>query len=172
MPFLTRYNGGEDRNHGINDPIPVIDCGNRYGVISPVVMDMSHPGDHADAARCRGNADPIGTITCRNNWGVAMPFLMEYYGNGTTIPVNDPVPVIPTKDRFGLIQGRILILPDGRKYKLDITHRMLTSKELAAATSFPGNYIFAGSDTDAKKQIGNAVPPVLAEALDRAFLAA
>ena len=171
-PFLTRYNGGEDRNHGINDPIPVIDCGNRYGVISPVIMDMSHPGDHADAARCRGGSDPMGTITCRNNWGVTMPFLMEYYGNGTTIPVSDPVPVIPTKDRFGLIQGRILILPDGRKYKLDITHRMLTSKELAAATSFPENYIFAGTDTDAKKQIGNAVPPVLAEALYRAFLAA
>ena len=172
MPFLTRYNGGEDRNHGINDPIPVIDCGNRYGVISPVVMDMSHPGDHADAARCRGNADPIGTITCRNNWGVAMPFLWSYYSTGTITETDRPVPTITTKDRFGLIQGRILILPDGRKYKLDITHRMLTSKELAAATSFPENYIFAGSDTDAKKQIGNAVPPVLAEALYRAFLAA
>lgn len=49
---------------------------------------------------------------------------------------------------------------------------LLTSKELAAATSFPENYLFAGSDTDAKKQIGNAVPPVLTEALYRAFLAA
>ena len=81
-------------------------------------------------------------------------------------------PVIPTKDKFGLVQGRILILPDGSKYKLDITHRMLTSKELAAAMSFPENYIFEGTDTDIKKQIGNAVPPVLAEALYRAFLAA
>lgn len=204
-PFLTRYNGGTDRNHGVESPIPVIDCGNRYGVISPlfipqqsagavkpctgnpististsgairvvspVIMDMSHPGDLSDAARCRGGNDPMGVITCRNNWGVAMPFLMEYYGNSNSIPVTDPVPVIPTKDRFGLVQGRILILPDGSKYKLDITHRMLTSKELAAAMSFPENYIFEGTDTDIKKQIGNAVPPVLAEALYRAFLAA
>lgn len=204
-PFLTRYNGGTDRNHGVESPIPVIDCGNRYGVISPlfipqqsagtvkpcagnpististsgairvvspVIMDMSHPGDLSDAARCRGGNDPMGVITCRNNWGVAMPFLMEYYGNSNSIPVTDPVPVIPTKDKFGLVQGRILILPDGSKYKLDITHRMLTSKELAAAMSFPKNYIFEGTDTDIKKQIGNAVPPVLAEALYRAFLAA
>lgn len=35
-----------------------------------------------------------------------------------------------------------------------------------------GNYVFCGGDTAAKKQIGNAVPPVLAEALYRAMLAA
>lgn len=32
--------------------------------------------------------------------------------------------------------------------------------------------LFCGGDTAAKKQIGNAVPPVLAEALYRAVLAA
>lgn len=204
-PFLTRYNGGDDRNHGIGMPVPVIDCGNRYGVISPVILDASHPGDHSDAARCRGGSDPLGTITCRNNWGVAMPlfipqqsagtvkpcignpcptiatsgairivepFLMEYYGNGGTRPASDPIPVIPTKDRFGLIQGRILILPDGRKYKLDITHRMLTCKELAAATGFPDDYVFVGTDESVKKMIGNAVCPDLAKALILATLAA
>ena len=67
---------------------------------------------------------------------------------------------------------RILTLPDGQKYKLDITHRMLTAKELAAATGFPAGYRFFGGDTAAKKQIGNAVCPDLAAALYRAFLAA
>lgn len=114
-PFLMRYNGGDNRNHGVNEPIPVIDCSNRYGVISPV---------------------------------------------------------IPTHDRFGLVSGRILTLPDGQRFKLDITHRMLTAKELSAATSFPDDYVFAGNGSEIKKQIGNAVPPVLAEALYRAFLAA
>lgn len=171
-PFLTRYNGGEDRNHEIGAPMPVIDCSNRYGMISPVIMDMSHPGDHADGARCKGGRDPIGTITCRNNWGVAMPFLTAYYGNGFTSPTTGPVPTICIKDRFGLIQGRILILPDGQRFKLDITHRMLTSRELADATGFAHDYVFAGSDKDAKKQIGNAVCPNLAEALYRAVLSA
>ena len=47
---------------------------------------------------------------------------------------------------------------------------MLTTKELSDAMSFPDDYIFCGSDSDAKKQIGNAVPPVLAEALYRAVI--
>lgn len=202
-PFLTRYNGGEERNHDVAAPLPVIDCSNRYGIISPmfipqqaagtvkpcgnpiptiatsgaigmlspVIMDMSHPGDRADGARVK-SAGPMGTITCRNNWGVAMPFLIAYYGNGFTAPVSEPCPTICTKDRFGLIQGRILTLPDGSRYKLDITHRMLTSRELAAATGFPKDYVFIGGDTAAKKMIGNAVCPDLAEALVRAILAA
>jgi DNA (cytosine-5)-methyltransferase 1 len=49
---------------------------------------------------------------------------------------------------------------------------MLTLRELANATGFPADYIFAGSDSDGKKQIGNAVPPPLAKALYLAALAA
>lgn len=171
QPFISRYNGGDDRNHAIGDPLPVIDCSNRYGVISPIVMDMSHPGDLRDAARCR-STEPIGTITTRNNWGAVLPFMMEYYGNGSSHAVDGPVPVIPTKDRFGLVRGQIFTLPDGKTYKLDITHRMLTAKELAMATGFPEWYRFAGDDTSAKKMIGNAVCPDLAKALYLAVLAA
>jgi DNA (cytosine-5)-methyltransferase 1 len=49
---------------------------------------------------------------------------------------------------------------------------MLTVRELSAATGFPTGYQFAGGDTAAKKQIGNAVCPDLAQALYRAVLAA
>ena len=204
QPFISRYNGGEDRNHEIDAPLPVIDRSNRYGVISPlivpqqsagtlkpsddtpiptvatsgaigmvspIVMDMSHPGDIRDAARCR-SSEPIGTITTRNNWGAVLPFMMEYYGNGSSRAVTDPVPVILTRDHFGFVQGQILTLPDGKTYKLDITHRMLTAKELARATGFPEWYRFAGDDTSAKKMIGNAVCPDLAKALYLAVLAA
>ena len=114
----------------------------------------------------------MGTITCRNNWGVALPFMTQYYGASGPVPVDVPCPTISTRDRFGLVQGRMLRLPDGQLFKLDITHRMLSMRELADATGFPHDYGFAGTDTDAKKQIGNAVPPPLAEALYRAALAA
>ena len=104
--------------------------------------------------------------------GVVTPFLVEYYGNGRALPVGHPIPTIPTHDKFGLVQGRILTLPDGTRYKLDITHRMLTVRELAAATGFPEGYVFVGKDGDAKRMIGNAVPPPLAEALYRSALTA
>lgn len=103
-PFLSRYNGGEDRNHSVEHPFPVIDCSNRYGIVSPVIMDMSHPGDKADAARCRGGADPMGTITCRNNWGVAMPLFIPQQSAGTVKPTGNPLPTIATGGAIGVVE--------------------------------------------------------------------
>lgn len=150
----------------IGNPIPTIATSGAVGVAMPFLSAYYSPGTNTGVDR------PVPTITTMDRFDVITPFLMEYYGNGTAHPVTEPVPVIPTHDRFGLVQGRILTLPDGQRFKLDITHRMLTAKELAAATSFPDDYIFAGNGSEIKKQIGNAVPPVLAEALYRAFLAA
>ena len=166
-PFLTRYNGGDERNHSISDPVPVIDTSNRYGVITPMFIPQ-HGGGSVKPV-----SEPLSTIATSAAIGQVTPFIVEYYGQGETRnPIESPLATITTKDRFGLIRGRILILPDGKRYKLDITHRMLTAKELSAATGFPDGYRFAGGDTAAKKMIGNAVCPCITSALYRAFLAA
>ena len=201
-PFLTRYNGGENRNHDINAPLPVIDTGNRYSVIQPIWLDLAHTknngvdgradeplntitcshGTHAvieplfipqnGGGVVKSCLNPLSTIATRGCIGIVEPFLVDYHGTGSAQDLKKPLNTIRTHDRFGLVEGRILHLPDGRKYKLDITHRMLTAKELAAATGFPDGYRFAGGDTAAKKQIGNAVCPCITSALYRAFLAA
>jgi len=117
---------------------------------------------------------PLPTITAGGcHAALVRPFLTRYNGGDErNHDVADPVPVIDCSNRFGVVQGRILTLPDGQRYKLDITHRMLTAKELAAATGFPDGYVFVGGDTAAKKMIGNAVCPDLARALVLATLAA
>ena len=156
-PFLIRYNGGDNRVHSVSDPLPVIDCSNRYGLVQPLFIPQQSAGT-VKPVDC-----PLPTISTTGAIGLVRPFFVQYYGSGVTAETDEPMNTITTKDRFGLIQGL-----EG----FDITHRMLTVSELSAATGFPAGYQFAGGDTAAKKQIGNAVCPDLAQALYRAILAA
>lgn len=48
--------------------------------------------------------------------------------------------------------------------------RKWTPRELSLFQSFPYGYKFTGSNTEATKQIGNAFPPVMAEAMYRTII--
>ncbi|MEO5345824.1 MAG: DNA cytosine methyltransferase [Magnetococcus sp. YQC-9] len=48
-------------------------------------------------------------------------------------------------------------------------NRTLSLREAARLQSFPDSYIFTGSVSEIRKQIGNAVPPLLAERIGRAI---
>lgn len=49
-------------------------------------------------------------------------------------------------------------------------HRAISIREAALLQTFPHDYIFVGSLVSKSKQIGNAVPPKMAEALGRAII--
>lgn len=51
-------------------------------------------------------------------------------------------------------------------------HRRMTARELAAVQSFPDDFIFVGTKTSAYRQIANAVPPLLGEAIGRMLMEA
>lgn len=57
------------------------------------------------------------------------------------------------------------ILTARTSYYHPVEPRYLTPREAAACQSFPNDFIFHGSQTAAFRQIGNAVPPLLARAL-------
>lgn len=66
------------------------------------------------------------------------------------LPLNEPSPTILTARTT---------------YYHPIEPRYLTPREAAACQSFPNDFIFHGSQTAVFRQIGNAVPPLLAYAL-------
>jgi len=52
--------------------------------------------------------------------------------------------------------------PEKGRYLHPIQHRPITHREAARFQSFPDSFIFKGSKIEIAKQIGNAVPPLLA----------
>lgn len=188
--FITRFNGGDNRNHHISAPLPVVDTNNRYGMVEPFVTVMKGSSSHQKLdqpvptmttkehlglveamilhqmtpGRTRTTEEPLPTITTVCRHGLVRPFLVKFYGSaGNAKSIDIPLDTITTKDRFGMVDGDLVML--------DIRFRMFQPHELAAAMSFPKTYQFAGTKTDAVKMIGNAVPPYLARALMRVRLA-
>jgi DNA (cytosine-5)-methyltransferase 1 len=62
------------------------------------------------------------------------------------------------------------IAKDGYWYIHPDQHRTLSIREAARIQTFPDGYRFAGEPTHRYRQIGNAVPPLLAEALGRSLV--
>jgi len=157
-PFITRFHGGEDsakRNHSMNEPLPVIDTSNRYGIVEPFITAI---GQSSAKDRSRSLDDPLSTVVTKQEHVLIEPFLINYYGNGDAYSIDIPLGTATTKDKFALIEP-------GGEFVLDIRFRMLQPHELSAAQGFPRDYKFCGTKTDITKQIGNAVPVNLSREL-------
>jgi DNA (cytosine-5)-methyltransferase 1 len=168
-PFLMPVHHGEDlRTYSVDNPLPTITGFDGLGMIEPYLVEYYGTGS------AESLDDPLNTVTGRDRFGLVEPFITEYHGgkNGDkrVHSVDLPLPTQDTSNRFGLVEPLILRGPDGRYYLLDIRYRMLMPKELAAAMSFPKDYVFSGNREDTVKQIGNAVPVSLASWLCQALL--
>ena len=132
--------GGHDSGHirSADKPIQTLTTCDNVQIATPVIVDMSHPGDPNDERRVSSGDEPIRTITTRNNKAVVTPVIFD--------------------EAVGLPR-----LPDGRY--IDIFLRMLKPSELAAAHSFPKDYVLTGNRGEQVKQIGNSVPVMTAAAM-------
>jgi DNA (cytosine-5)-methyltransferase 1 len=57
--------------------------------------------------------------------------------------------------------------PEKGRYLHPVAHRSITHREAARIQTFPDSFVFEGSKIEVARQIGNAVPPKLGEAIAR-----
>lgn len=161
-PQLMQYSHGGSLLD-VDEPLPTITTakGGVFSLSQPTLVPFYN--ERADQnPRTHAIESPLPTIPASKvPAGVSNPFLVEYYNpsNARPLEINQPVPTIPTKDRFALV------VPELFPYGLEIGFRMLKPKELAAAQGFPTGYKFCGNKTETVKQIGNAVPVRTAKSL-------
>ncbi len=82
-----------------------------------------------------------------------------YLGN-RTIDATKPAPTVTAR---GDEKGGVVVLHHPNN------HRRMSVRELALAQSFPIDFVFEGNNSSAYRQIGNAVPPLLAFAIASKF---
>lgn len=154
VPFIARLYG-QSNAESLEKPLSTISCsGAHHMLITPFICGI---GQTSAKQRNRRLSEPLSTICTKQEHCLVSPLLIQYYGNGHAVPLNEPIPTLTTKDRYGLIGTD--------EYGIELGFRMLQPNELAAATGFPKGYKFTGTKVEVVKQIGNAVPPNFAKAM-------
>lgn len=166
QPFLVTLRGTGDNaaysSRPVTEPLSTVaTSGAHHCLVTPCLIPQQSDG------RLRPVTEPAPTVSTAGAIGLMQPTLIEYYGTGTHASCDEPLHTVTTKPRFGLA----VPLKGGGEGLLDIGYRMLRWRENARAQSFPDSYQFKGrTEAIIHKQIGNAVPPKLAEAHARAAL--
>ena len=147
---LNQWGGGEARP--VDQPLATVGTTCAHRLIEPFIVQSEH------GLRVHRSCRPMPTVTCSSRgFGLVEPFIVKYYGTAGARPTGAPLDTVTARDRFGLVKGE--------PASLDITFRMFTPGELAAAQGFPAGYRFTGNKTEQVRQIGNAVCPPVAQAL-------
>lgn len=171
--ILDHLKGGEARPVG--EPLGTQHTHDRYSLVQPFLIDyFGLKANHAHHVKSVGA--PLPTVTTEPHHYLCTPLLLGQQGGAAARPATEPCPTIATGGAIRMATPVFLEesvaglprLPDGRY--LDIRIRMLKPSELAAAHSFPPDYVLAGNRTQQIKQIGNSVPVRTAAAMCEAAL--
>ena len=160
-PFLVKYYG-TNKTSSIEEPLPTATTKDRFAVCEPFLVGITHSG--ADSPRIRSIDKPIPTVVTKEEFALCTPFVLGQQSCSAPRSVDKPIPTVAGAGAISLIQPKI------KGQMLDIHFRMLKPHELARAMSFDKDYQFTGNHGEQVKQIGNAVPVMLAKVLCRSLL--
>lgn len=101
-PFLVRYNGGDNRHHSVNAPVPTLDTSNRYGLVQPLIAEMYGTGG------CKPTTRPVSTISCSGaHHALVQPMILPQQSGAIARPVDRPCPTVATAGAISLIEPLI-----------------------------------------------------------------
>lgn len=99
--FILKYNSmnrsGHYRPVPTDEPSPTVACQNRLGYVKINFLSKQFSGH--PMSKNQSIDLPAGTITTIPHEA----FVTAYYGNGFNSDIKEPMPTVPTKDRFGLV---------------------------------------------------------------------
>jgi DNA (cytosine-5)-methyltransferase 1 len=165
--FLAQHNT-DMVGHDAREPVStIVQKGCTQAVVSAGLVNMR------GADRRGGDvAAPLGTVTAGGFHAAEVrAFLAKYYDTAVGQECTDPLHVVTTKPRFGLVTVH------GEPYEIvDIGMRMLSPRELFRAQGFPDDYAIdmgvfedgsrrALTKTAQVRMCGNSVCPPMAAAL-------
>jgi DNA (cytosine-5)-methyltransferase 1 len=162
-PALAHLNHGGKQVSEVDDPLrTVVSGGMHHGIVAPVLVNNTsgHTGGSVKS--------PAPTITTGGHAALVAALMLKFYGNETGgQSAKLPLGTVTTLDRHAVV----CVVLDGQQYVIvDILFRMLKPKELAAAMAFPAHYVWPRTQREAVRLIGNAVSPVMSEALTLAAI--
>jgi DNA (cytosine-5)-methyltransferase 1 len=178
QPQFLLHQQGKSNANSIDQPSPTIMTNNKLSLVTPVywIFKDQKTGKIPTAKKsieasnlkqqhyilnpswfghASSTEEPSVTIVARQD--KAPIYLITVNGGyeSLAIPVfKQDTPTVVAIKEFMVLYGIV-----------DIKKRMLMIPELLKIQSFPENYYLGGTQTDQKKFIGNAVPPLLAKAL-------
>lgn len=122
QPFVSEYHAdeaGKERVRSVDEPIPTVDCANRFGLGQPFMMSAGGP-----AVDPRSVEEPAHTVLTRDHIGFASPFLTTAGG-----PIGQGRQPHSVDEPIGTVIGenhRAVIVP--------VTHRDKEGADPAART--------------------------------------
>ena len=111
--FLVKWNSISNKTNfsytvtDTNAPCPTVSCQNRLGVATVQFLSKAFSGD--PYSKNKSIEEPADTVTAIDHH----TFITAYYGTINNHSIDLPAPVVPTVDRFGLVNYNFLDMQYG-----------------------------------------------------------
>lgn len=181
VPYLVEVNHGDsggDRGRPLNLPMNTLTGKNGKGLAEPYLIQIDHVGPKNKTSGARSLDAPASTVVTKQNLGLVEPYLVYLRGDSKrksgARSLDTPAPAVTAGGIHLALCEPVQVSIEDEHFKVQIgdttmyfgvNFRMLQPDELQLVQGFPADYTFCGIKSDQVRQIGNAVPCGMAQAL-------